>query len=209
MNEGPTAPAPAGKRERTKTHNRAAILEAAREVFAELGYGAASVRDVIRRTDLASGTFYNYFPDKESVLRALVEDQAGELRRRLREARAEASSLDEFVRAGYRAYFDFIAGDRAAFELMRRNSGTIRTLVDEPAMGAGVEDLRRDLAAAAELGALPPLDVEYMAAAMTGVGIEVAMRMVERAPVDVEGATDFATALFLGGIARLAEPARS
>ena len=49
-----------GRREQTKAANRAAILEAALEVFGELGYDAASVRDVIRRTDLASGTFYNY-----------------------------------------------------------------------------------------------------------------------------------------------------
>jgi len=55
----------ASKRERTKASNRAAILEAARDVFAELGYDAATVRDIVRRTDLASGTFYNYFPDKE------------------------------------------------------------------------------------------------------------------------------------------------
>ena len=56
---------PDGKREQTKAHNRAAILVAAREVFAELGYDAAGVRDVIRRTELASGTFYNYFPTRK------------------------------------------------------------------------------------------------------------------------------------------------
>ena len=199
-----TAAAPeAGRREQTKAHNRAAILAAAREVFAERGYGAASVRDVIRRTELAAGTFYNYFPDKESVLRALVEDNAQELRARLSAARAGAASLEEFVGAGYRAYFAWIAEDRATFELMRRNAGTIRALVDEPALGAGVEDLRQDLEAAMARGDLPRLDVEYLAAAMAGVGIEVAMRMVERTPPDVEVAAAFASQLFLGGIERL------
>jgi hypothetical protein len=42
-----------------------------------------------------------------------------------------------------------------------------------------------------------------MAAAMLGVGLEVGVRMIERDPPDVEGATRFATALFLGGIERL------
>ena len=65
-----------GPREATKAANRAAILRAAREVFADIGYGAATVRDIVRRTDLATGTFYNYFPDKESVLRALVDEIA-------------------------------------------------------------------------------------------------------------------------------------
>ena len=73
-------PVASSKRAATKAHNRGAILEAAREVFAELGYDAAGVRDVIRRTDLASGTFYNYFPDKEAVFRAVVDESATEVR---------------------------------------------------------------------------------------------------------------------------------
>jgi len=52
---------PIGKREKTKAANRQAILAAARRVFAQLGYEAATVRDIIRGTALASGTFYNYF----------------------------------------------------------------------------------------------------------------------------------------------------
>ena len=49
-----------GKRAQNQLQNRQAILTAAREVFAEVGYEAASVRDIIGRTGLASGTFYNY-----------------------------------------------------------------------------------------------------------------------------------------------------
>ena len=129
-----------GRREATKAANRAAIVTAARSVFAELGYGGASVRDVIRRTDLASGTFYNYFPDKESLFRAVVDETAAEVRGRAQSARRRASSLEEFVEAGYREYFGFLASDPEAFELMRRNSGTIRAMFDEPIFGAGVEE---------------------------------------------------------------------
>src|SRR5262249_45547626 len=67
---------PIGKRERTKAANRTAILAAARKVFAQLGYEAATVRDIIRGTDLASGTFYNYFRSKEEVFEALADDGA-------------------------------------------------------------------------------------------------------------------------------------
>ena len=70
-----------GKREQNAVRNRAAILQAAREAFCELGFGATTVRDIIRRTDLASGTFYNYFPDKEAMLHELVENFQIELRR--------------------------------------------------------------------------------------------------------------------------------
>jgi AcrR family transcriptional regulator len=196
---------PVGRRELTKAANRAAILEAAREVFAELGYGASGIRDIVRRTDLAAGTFYNYFPDKESVFRAIVEQSTQEVGVRVRAARRRAASLQEFVEGGFRAYFEFVSEDRAMLMLMRRNAGAIRTFFDEPAIGASTEQLREDLQAAVATGMAPAHDCEYMAAAMVGTGVELALKMVERDPPDVEGATNMATALFLAGL--LAPPA--
>ena len=87
---------------------------------------------------------------------------------------------------------------------MRRNAGTIRSLLDEPFLGAGVTELEVDLREAVERGEMPAVDVDYMTAAMVGFAFEVGVRMVEREPVDVEGAARFATELFLGGIERLA-----
>jgi AcrR family transcriptional regulator len=192
-----------GKRARTKAQNRAAILDAAREVFAELGYDAAGVRDVIRRTELASGTFYNYFPDKESVFRALLDVSAQEVRRRLRAVRSSARTLEAFVGDAYRAWFEFLVEDRLMFELLQRNAGVIRALFGDPILGAGVEELLDDLRSAMLRGDLPPIDADYMAGAMAGVALELGVRMAERDPADVEGAARFATELFLGGIARL------
>ena len=192
-----------GRREARKLANRAAIIAAARAVFSEMGYGSATVRDVVRRTDLASGTFYNYFSDKESLFRAVLEEGAVEVRARVRTARRQARSLEEFVAGGYREYFGFLASDPEAFELMRRNSGTIRAMFDEPIFGAGVEELTADLRGAIAVGIVPELDAEYMAAAMVGAALEVGVTMVKREPPDVEGATRFATSVLLGGIERL------
>jgi AcrR family transcriptional regulator len=192
-----------GKRERTKVANRAAILVAARDVFSDLGYGAASVRDIVRATDLATGTFYNYFPDKEAVLRALVDEFAVQARARVHAARTAATSLEGFVADGFRAYFEFLAEDRLRLAMMRRNAGTIRTMFNEPAIGAGVDELRDDLDAGISAGALPPHDAELMAVAMVGAGLEVGMRMAEREPPDVEGAVAFVTDVFLGAFERI------
>ena len=183
--------------------NRAAILDAAREVFAELGYDAAGVRDIVRRTDLASGTFYNYFDDKESVFRAVVDDSAQEISARLRDVRAGAGDLASFVGGGYRVWFEFIVEDRLIFELMKRNAGPIRALFGDPLLGSGVDDLLADLRTLIARGELPPHDAGYMAGAMAGVALELGVRMAERDPPDIDGAARFATELFLGAIARL------
>ena len=71
-----------GRREQNKAENRAALLRAARTVFAEMGFGAAGVRDIVRRTDLASGTFYNYFKDKDEIFEAVVAEMTAEILRR-------------------------------------------------------------------------------------------------------------------------------
>jgi AcrR family transcriptional regulator len=194
---------PAGRREQTKAANRAAILTAGREVFADIGFGAASVRDIVRRTDLATGTFYNYFPDKESVLRALVNEISAEARRRVQAARHRAGTLEEFVTSGFRVYLEFLAEDRVTFDLLRRNAGTIRTMFDDPAVGAGTEELRADLDAGIASGAVPAHDTELMAAAMVGAALEVGVRVVEREPPDVDGAVDLLAGVFLAGLERL------
>jgi len=192
-----------GKRERTKAANREAILVAARRVFSDIGYGAASVRDVVRETDLATGTFYNYFPDKESVLRALVDEITVEARARVRTARLAATTLEGFVSGGFRAYFEFLAEDPDTVALMRRNFGTIRTMFDEPALGAGIDELRADLETAVTRGRIPPHDADLMAMAMVGAGVEIGLHMVERDPPDVERAVNFVTDVFLGAFERM------
>jgi AcrR family transcriptional regulator len=190
----------AGKREQTKAANRTAILDAARTVFSEIGYGAATVRDIVRETDLATGTFYNYFPDKESVLHELLDAAASEIRARVRDARKSSSSVEEFVVGGFRAYYGYLVEDPETFGLMRRNAGTIRSMFDEPALGAGIEELREDLQAGVRSGLLPEHDSDFMASAMVGAGFEVAVRMLERDPPDVEAAVAFVSSIFLAGL---------
>jgi AcrR family transcriptional regulator len=62
------------KREVTKSNNRSLIINAGIKVFMEKGVSEATVRDIIRFTGLASGTFYNYFSSKEEVLVAIVDN---------------------------------------------------------------------------------------------------------------------------------------
>jgi AcrR family transcriptional regulator len=161
------------------------------------------VRDVVRETDLATGTFYNYFPDKESVLRALVDEITVEARARVRTARMAATTLEGFVSRGFRAYFEFLAEDPGTVALMRRNSGTIRTMFDEPALGAGIDELRADLETAITQGRIPPHDADLMAVAMVGAGVEIGLHMVECDPPDVERAVRFVTDVFLGAFERI------
>jgi AcrR family transcriptional regulator len=54
---------------------RQAFLQAAREVFLEQGYEAASVNDVVRRAGGSLATLYAQFGNKEGLFLAVVQDQ--------------------------------------------------------------------------------------------------------------------------------------
>jgi AcrR family transcriptional regulator len=55
------------------------LFDAGMRVFAERGYHAARVDDIVRAARTSHGTFYLYFANKEDLLRALAIDCADEL----------------------------------------------------------------------------------------------------------------------------------
>jgi AcrR family transcriptional regulator len=61
-----------GARAGRRNERRAAILSAALEEFAARGFAATRLDDVARRADVAKGTIYLYFRDKESLFQELV-----------------------------------------------------------------------------------------------------------------------------------------
>ena len=196
---GPTL----GKRDQTKVHNRQLILAAARQVFAELGYGAATVRDIIRATPLASGTFYNYFKSKEEVYQAIRDEVALVIRPRLHEERMKATTVEEFITSSFRTFFDFVASDTVNSRTIRHTADNTRMRVDTPEVIAGFEELRNDLEVAIAKGLFPPINADYLMAAIVGVSFEVAERMLQSEPYDAAATAQFAAALFIGGVRAL------
>jgi len=194
----------AGKREQTKAANRLAILDAARAVFAEMGYETATVRDIIRRTGLSVGAFYNYFRSREEVFEALADDGVRRFRPILRACWESADTFEDYLRAAIQAYFDFLADEHVNWQAHRPAGErhpqiTIRT----PEMERVFSEVRDAFAQAMEAGGAPRVDADFLAAACIAVAREVGDQMLERRPIDTRAACDFAVRLILGGIPAL------
>ncbi len=190
---------PIGKRERMKVANRLAILAAARRVFAQMGYDAASVRDIIRGTELASGTFYNYFRSKEEVFEAIADDSARRFKPLLRAARESATSFEDYLRAAFDAYFTFVAEENQ-IEGRPIDERRPHVRMDTPEMMAVYEEVRQGLEGAIMRGMAPRIDADYLACACIGIAQEVGTAMLRRAPPDIESASQFAVGLVLKGL---------
>ena len=192
---------PVGKREQTKVQNRQAIMDAAREVFGELGYETATVRDIIRRTGLAAGTFYNYYRSKEEVFAALADDGARRFSPILKQLRAEAGEFDGFLYKALKAYFDFIADEHESWMARRPpDEPLVHVSGETPEMAAVFAEVKASVqqALAGPGGAIS--DIDYIAAACIGVAREVGDQMLHRRPVDTHAAAQFATDMILTGL---------
>ncbi len=61
-----------GKVQQNKLVKRQALLDAAYELFLENGLAKTSISEIASKANVAKGTFYLYFSDKDALLRALL-----------------------------------------------------------------------------------------------------------------------------------------
>ena len=52
---------------------RSRLLESARKLFLEKGYGSTSIADILREAQANSGSLYHFFPAKQDLLLAVLE----------------------------------------------------------------------------------------------------------------------------------------
>jgi AcrR family transcriptional regulator len=86
------------------TATRAAIIAAARELFAARGWAGTSVDGVARRASVTKGALYHHFRDKTDLLRAVYEDQEQRSSERLVEVAGAHDDPLDLLRAGCRAF---------------------------------------------------------------------------------------------------------
>ena len=99
-----------------------AILRAAQEAFGQLGFTAATVKDVAGRAGVSFGLVSHYFGSKQDLYLAAAFDMADRLVDKLIEATAgDGTGLDK-VRRYMAAYFDFTEEHRHRFPVLLRCS---------------------------------------------------------------------------------------
>src|SRR4051812_17231680 len=198
------AEAGGGRREERKAQNREKLLLAARKGFAEKGYGEATARDIVRETDLATGTFYNYFNDKQDVFMALLDEMTEKGRALVREQRqGPGRTLEQRIEGAFRAYFEWAVAENDLFEVFRRSAGEIALMPDREPFELGVSGRAEDTAAWAADGETPGAEFDYLGTACGGRGLQVATRLGGRDPPEVDGGARFCRRMGRGAIRAL------
>jgi len=99
-----------------------AILRAAQEAFGQLGFTAATVKDVASRAEVSFGLVSHYFGSKHELFIAAGFDMADRLIARLHDSTQEVSSGLDGIQKYMTAYFEFTEEHRTRFPVLLRCS---------------------------------------------------------------------------------------
>lgn len=98
---------------------RQALLNAAEEVFGEMGYDGASVSEITRRAGVAQGTFYVHFPEKSATFAELVSHVNHKVRAQSAQATEGLTDRLEVERRGFEAFFQYVDDHPGIYRIIR------------------------------------------------------------------------------------------
>jgi len=173
---------------------RRRLLEAAEDVFAELGYHDASIVKLTEAAGVGQGTFYLYFASKKDIFDELVLDLNHRVRQAMTEAASRGETRAERELLGFTAFFRFAAEHPALYRIIRQAEFVSPEMLHrhyERLTEGYVAGLRQ----AMDAGEITPGDPEVLAWALMGIGELVGMRWIlwaERDELPAEVAEELA-----------------
>ena len=134
-----TEPLRSGRREQAKLERRERIYEAALTLFRSQGYDSTTVDQITRHAGLAKGTFFNYFPTKDAVLRYLGTREIGRLGSTLLTSGNERGTAIGKLKRLMAVLAESLEADRSLVSLIFRNGVTAPDLFAGDAGGFSLQ----------------------------------------------------------------------
>src|SRR3954454_10684019 len=101
---------------------RAAILDAALDVFSRRGYNGASIDEIANAAGISKALIYEHFPSKRELHVSLLEGHTQDIFMRLAQTADTADPGDVRLRNGVNAFFEWVETHRDAFRLLFRDT---------------------------------------------------------------------------------------
>jgi len=140
----------AQRRKREREQRYQTILQAAERLFCESGYPNTKIQDIAQAAEVAVGTVYFYFRNKEDLLLQLIDATAFNVRNVLGEAfRSGKTPVERFENAGRALFQNFWGLNPYQLVILLRESVGVSPEV-EVRRRAIFERLNQDVASAIE-----------------------------------------------------------
>lgn len=183
---------------------RAAIVAAARSVFARKGYHATGIADIVDELQIARGTFYRYFDSKRAIFQVVLGDMMEEVG-----AVVEPIAVDRPIPEQIWANLDRLVRAITAQDVCRvlfAESVGIDAEADEALRsfyGVALTRIERALHTGQALGVVRQGDVRLLARCLLGLLKEpVVQASLDREELDERALVEEIVGILRGGVLR-------
>lgn len=154
---------------------RAALIGAARDLFAAGGYTATSTSDIVRQANVSRGALYHHFTDKMNLFQAVVDAEQATVAREIDDASQAVTDPVAAIRLGGEAFLDAMRDPGRRRILLIDGPAVLGTAVmrEIDARHAG-RTLVEGVQAAIEAGRIRPLPPAALAALLNAAFDRVA-----------------------------------
>src|SRR5215470_838241 len=97
------------------------ILEAALTLFREEGFDKATMRDIARKAEVATGAAYYYYPSKDAIVMDFYKRSCAEMQPKIETALEHAKGLETRLRELIRVKLEHFAPNRGVLRALLRN----------------------------------------------------------------------------------------
>jgi len=175
------------------------LLELAEALFAERGYGGASMDELAHRAGVTKPVVYELFGSKDGVFEACVDRSIERLAEDVVVAVRSETEPEARLRAGGIAFLRFAAENRVAWDLMSMGG---RFAEQARRARSSQAELVRGLMAEIAVGGTDPRELEVAAHAVNAAYEGVAQWMWEHPDIPIERLADWVVQLLLPGLRR-------
>jgi AcrR family transcriptional regulator len=152
------------------------LIDVGRTIFADAGYAAASMEEIVQRAGVTRGALYHHFGSKEGLFRAVLEDVQAEVARRVESAADAQGDLWTQLMAGCHAFLE-ASLDPAFQRIMLLDAPAVLgwetwRQIDAEQSGKLLEELLTELAGQ---GKIKPLPIAALTRLLSGAMNEAAL----------------------------------
>ncbi len=159
-----------------RARTRAALVAAARTLFAANGYAATGTPEIVTAAGVTRGALYHHFQDKTALFRAVVETEQTAAMAAVEAESARSSDTFEALVKGGEAFLD-VMDDPGRQRILLIDAPVVlgRIALDDIDESAGRLTLRAGIDAAIAAGRLSPVDSASAADLMNALYDRVAL----------------------------------
>ena len=204
MNESIEVPYLERKRQLNKKRNREIFISAAKDAFTKMGVDKSSIRQITKITNLGSGTFYNYFRNKNSIFIVINERFVQEFSEFFMKEIEKADTFERIIKIAFKSWFSWILSDEKKYLFIKNNKNYLLDIKWQKKNSKEYiilqDKIFKFILETSKKTKFPNNDISLMITSVIAVAVSLGEEILLNDEIQLENVTDFATKLFLKGL---------